>query len=242
VNTARSARRRLAGILMVLAGLLLLAPAAGAGGDDLEDQMRAVASGLRCPVCQNLSVADSPSGLAQEMRGLIREQLEQGRSREEVLAYFVSKYGEWVLLTPKPSGFNLLVYVIPFLGAAVGVAGILVALRRWVRRRRHLAEAMPQVSAADRDRLHQALEAKEEEGFEAALAKADGPLAELEGQRAALYAAIRELEFDHQAGMISRDDYEEMRRRYEGEAVALLHRELRISFCGVCAGLKLARI
>src|SRR3972149_3396269 len=212
-----------AGLIAATAWWALIAGVGAVAAPDLEQQVHHIADELRCPVCQNLSVADSPSGLAQEMRGLIREQLEQGRSREEVLAYFVSKYGEWVLRTPKPSGFNLLVYVIPFLGAAVGVAGILVALRRWVRRRRHLAEAMPQVSAADRDRLHQALEAKEEEGFEAALAKADGPLAELEGQRAALYAAIRELEFDHQAGMISRDDYEEMRRRYEGEAGALLH-------------------
>jgi cytochrome c-type biogenesis protein CcmH/NrfG len=158
------------------------------------------------------------------MRGVIREQLQQGRTREEVLAFFVSKYGEWVLLTPKPTGFNLLVYVVPFLGAAAGLAGVLVALRRWVRRRRQRAEATPEVSAADQERLRRALEAEEEVESPVGAAEAGGPLAELEAQRAALYGAIRELEFDHRAGMLSQGDYEPMRRRYEAEAVALLHR------------------
>ena len=191
---------------------------------DLEEQVHHIAAELRCPVCQNLSVADSPSGLAQEMRDLIREQLQQGRSRGEIVAFFVSKYGEWVLLTPKPGGFNLLVYVVPFVAGAAGVAGALVAIRRWVRRRRDRAEALPEVSAADRERLRLALEADDEEKTGAPTGEWEGPLADLEGQRAALYATIRELEFDHNSGMISREDYEDMGRRYEAEAVALLRR------------------
>lgn len=217
----------LTGLLAAVAWLSLAgAMAAIAAAPDLEEQVRQIAAELRCPVCQNLSVADSPSTLAQEMRGLIREQLQQGKTPEEIRAYFVSKYGEWVLLTPKPSGFNLFVYVVPFLAAAVGVAGVLLAIRRWVRRRRETTEEVAEVSAADRERLRQALEAEEEEAEEAgpAVAEGTGPLAELEAQRAALYAAIRELEFDHKAGMISQEDYEAMRHRYEAEAVALLRR------------------
>ena len=158
------------------------------------------------------------------MRGLIREQLQQGKTREEIRAYFVSKYGEWVLLTPKPSGFNLLVYVIPFLAGAGGLAGMLVATRRWVRRRQARVEAVPEVSAADRERLRLALEGDDEEGAEAPMTGGGGPLAELEAQRAALAVALRELEFDHKAGMISREDYEDIRPRYEAEAVTLLRR------------------
>ncbi len=79
----------------------------------LDRRTREVASELRCPVCQGLSIADSPSELAQEMKGLVREQLASGKSPEQVRAYFIDKYGEWVLLAPKPEGFNLLVYLLP---------------------------------------------------------------------------------------------------------------------------------
>ena len=210
--------------IVAVAGWLIAAGLAAAGeAPDVEQQVHHIAAELRCPVCQNLSVADSPSPLAQEMRGLIREQLRQGKTQEEVLAYFVSKYGEWVLLAPKPRGFNLLVYVVPFGGGAAGVAGVLVGIRRWVRRRRDRDEAMPEVSAADRERLQMALEAEAEDPI-ASAAEGEGPLAELESQRAALYAALHELEFDLKAGMISPEDYADMRRRYEAETVALLRR------------------
>src|SRR3972149_727440 len=117
------ARRRLAGILMALAGLLLLGPAAAAGGEDIEEQLRAVASGLRCPVWQNLSVADSTSELALEMRARIRAQPGAGKRPEEIRAYFVSKYGEWILLSPTPRGVGLVVWVLPGLGTLAGPWG-----------------------------------------------------------------------------------------------------------------------
>lgn len=100
----------------------------------LEEQIRQISSELRCPVCQNLSVADSPSKMADQMRALIRERLEAGESPAAVKAYFVERYGEWILLAPKKEGFNLLVWVLPFLGMAGGVAGLVLVLRRWVRR------------------------------------------------------------------------------------------------------------
>ena len=49
------------------------------------------------------------------MRSVVREKLAAGQSSDEVKAYFVSKYGEWILLEPKPRGMNLMVYVAPFL-------------------------------------------------------------------------------------------------------------------------------
>jgi cytochrome c-type biogenesis protein CcmH len=80
---------------------------------ELDRQVKEVSSQLRCVVCQGLSIQDSPSTLAQEMRSLVREQLEAGQSPEQVKAYFVERYGEWVLLRPKASGVNLLVYLLP---------------------------------------------------------------------------------------------------------------------------------
>lgn len=86
----------------------------------LERRTREVAAGLRCPVCQGLSIADSPSELALEMKGLVREQLAAGKTPDEVRGYFIAKYGEWVLLEPKPTGLNLLVYLLPLLVVAGG--------------------------------------------------------------------------------------------------------------------------
>ena len=97
----------------------------------LEARTSAVASQLRCPVCQGLSIQDSPSDLSRSMRAVVRDQLAQGKSPEEVKAYFVSKYGEWILLEPKARGFNLLAYAVPLLVVVGGGLVILLAVRRW---------------------------------------------------------------------------------------------------------------
>lgn len=97
----------------------------------LEARVRAVASELRCPVCQGESIQDSPAVLAQEMRAVVREQLAAGRTPDEVKAYFVDKYGEWILLRPKAHGWNVLVYVLPVVALLIGAAVIARATRRW---------------------------------------------------------------------------------------------------------------
>ena len=101
------------------------------GDSALEARTSAVAAQLRCPVCQGLSIQDSPSELAQSMRSLVRDQLAQGKTPEQVKAYFVSKYGEWILLSPAPHGFNLLAYAVPVLVVLGGGALIVLAVRRW---------------------------------------------------------------------------------------------------------------
>src|SRR5436309_15502380 len=113
--------------------LLLLIANAGlaAGAPDLEDQTRAIATELRCVVCQNLSVADSPSEMAQQMRGVVRDQLREGKTPQEIKNYFVSKYGEWVLLKPEKSGFSLLVWVVPFVVLMAGLLIGILFMRRW---------------------------------------------------------------------------------------------------------------
>ncbi|MFO7895164.1 MAG: cytochrome c-type biogenesis protein CcmH [Longimicrobiales bacterium] len=101
--------------------------------DDPAQEARAtrLATELRCPVCQGLSIQDSPSPLAQQMKDLIRGQVVAGRTDDEIREYFISKYGEWVLLEPKARGFNLLVYLLPALALLGGVGLIVVAVRRW---------------------------------------------------------------------------------------------------------------
>jgi cytochrome c-type biogenesis protein CcmH len=140
VQRPASRATNLRGLLVWLAtgvGLLLLwqgALAFAAVSRDVEDRVREIASELRCVVCQNLSVADSPSDLAKEMRNLVREQVQQGKSREEVQAYFVSRYGEYVLLSPPKRGFNLLVWSLPFLAIVAGGGVVYLVARRWTER------------------------------------------------------------------------------------------------------------
>ena len=98
----------------------------------LEAQVRELASKLRCPTCRALSVQDSPSGMAQEMRVLVREQLKSGKTPAEVEEYFVERYGEWILLKPTASGFNWTVWLLPVLMLAGGLFFVFLTARRWV--------------------------------------------------------------------------------------------------------------
>jgi cytochrome c-type biogenesis protein CcmH len=103
------------------------------GDSVLEARTAEVAAQLRCPVCQGLSIQDSPSELSQQMRSVVKDQLRAGKSPDEVKAYFISKYGEWILLEPKPKGFNVLVYLMPVLLVVIGLGWIVVAVRKWTR-------------------------------------------------------------------------------------------------------------
>jgi cytochrome c-type biogenesis protein CcmH len=101
----------------------------------LPEQVRAIASTLRCPACQNLSVADSPSPLAREMRATIGRELRAGRTPEQIEARFVQAYGEWILLAPPRRGINLVAWIAPALLLGAGLMASFVAVHRWTARR-----------------------------------------------------------------------------------------------------------
>ena len=101
-----------------------------------EQAVYEIANQLRCVVCQNLSVADSPSEMALQMRGVIKERLAAGESPDQVVRYFVDKYGDWILLSPPRRGFSLLVWIFPFVAVIVGLGIVALALRKWTRRSR----------------------------------------------------------------------------------------------------------
>jgi cytochrome c-type biogenesis protein CcmH len=172
-------------ILLLAVHLQTYSLLAAAQPPDVEQQTHAIAAELRCPVCQNLSVADSPSELAQQMRASIEEQLRQGKSPEEVKRFFVSKYGDWVLLAPPAKGFNLLLWLLPAIAAVCGVILVGFALRRWARKKAvQPADATLQSPPAAEDRRE----------FLAA-------------KQARLDAEMKELDFDFQAGKLSDADY-----------------------------------
>lgn len=108
-------------ILLLLALLILASPLLA---DEMDKKVKEIAHQLRCPTCQGLSVKESEAGLAENMKMKIRQMLEEGKSEQEVLDFFVERYGEWILRSPEMSGFNLLLWGMP--GVVVLLGGLIV--------------------------------------------------------------------------------------------------------------------
>jgi cytochrome c-type biogenesis protein CcmH len=104
-------------------------------GAELDRRTHEVGSLVRCPVCQGMSVADSPSEMAVNMKGQVRELLARGYTEEQILEYFERSYGQFVLLRPKFEGVTAAVWIIPVLALLAGVGITLFSLRRLGRRR-----------------------------------------------------------------------------------------------------------
>lgn len=126
-----------------------------------EEEAYEIGSQLRCVVCQNLSVADSPSEMAGQMRGLVRERLAAGDTREQVMQYFVDRYGDWILLAPKRQGFTLLVWVAPIIAVVVGLLVAALVIRRWTSRAASAAPAPTVVDPVMRERIRREMDAEE---------------------------------------------------------------------------------
>ena len=116
-------------------------------GAALEELTEEVSGLMRCPVCQGLSVADSPTPLAAAMKNEVRELLAAGYSREQVLDYFEQSYGEFIRLAPHARGFNLTVWLAPLALLLVGVALILHRRRQAPEKPVETATADPEIAA-----------------------------------------------------------------------------------------------
>jgi cytochrome c-type biogenesis protein CcmH len=99
-------------------------------GSALDSRTEEAAALLRCPVCQGLSVADSPSSMARNMKQEVRQKLAAGYDQEQILASFERSYGELVRLRPPLRGANWLVWLGPAAFLAAGGAVLVRTLRR----------------------------------------------------------------------------------------------------------------
>lgn len=122
----------------ILASLLFLTPLAARavqpdeimGDPKLEARARALSAELRCMVCQNESIDESNADLARDLRLLVRERLQAGDSDEQIRAFLVRRYGDFILLKPPFKLETWLLWGAPFLVLLVGISIILVARRR----------------------------------------------------------------------------------------------------------------
>ena len=90
----------------------------------LEERARELSKGLRCLVCRNESIDESNAELARDLRLLVRERLLEGDSDDEVIDFVVARYGEYVLLNPRASGSNLILWIA---GPALLLGGLGIA-------------------------------------------------------------------------------------------------------------------
>ena len=147
------ARRRLATGAPLAAGLLAVAFLPVLASEPrafpspvLEERYRDLVEEIRCLVCQNQSIADSNADLARDLRDKVDQMLRDGRSDDEILAYMVDRYGNFVRYRPPFDAATLLLWCGPFVLAGAALAWLLVRIRR-------RGPARKQLTDEERDRL-----------------------------------------------------------------------------------------
>ena len=116
--------------LLLAAALFLSVPAPAAENPELDARVKALASELRCLVCQNQTLADSNAELAVDLRNQIREQLGRGASEQEVVDFLVARYGDFVLYNPPLKASTALLWSGPFLFLALGFFILIFRMKR----------------------------------------------------------------------------------------------------------------
>ena len=124
-------------IIIIVSALLTLPltnPAAIAqyhNEEALQQTAREIYDLVMCPLCAGQTIAQSNNETSRQMRDLVVKKLRQGESKEDILRYFESRYGERIMAKPSKKGFNLLLWMLPF--GVVVLAGIVIyfLIRRW---------------------------------------------------------------------------------------------------------------
>jgi cytochrome c-type biogenesis protein CcmH len=190
---------------IVLGVVLVVALVIGSGvlnSAPMTPAQRAVAieTRIKCPSCEDLSVANSSAQTAVIVRGTVRRLIGEGKSDQQIEAYLISRYGSAIVLVPPARGWSLLVWVLPLGGGAVAIALLTVVL---VRKRRS-----GMVDPADAARLETALDAGASPG-------------QLDARRQFLEQSLADAFAEHRAGDLSDFDYQALRRRDTARLAAL---------------------
>ena len=104
-------------------------PSGPAQEEALEEEAQAIDRMIMCPVCPAETIDQAQVEISFQMRAVIREMLAEGRTREEILDYFVDRYGPDILAAPPKSGANLLAWILPIVGVAAGLAALFLVVR-----------------------------------------------------------------------------------------------------------------
>lgn len=138
-------------VVLLIGAVWLVTAISAAQPKTLDQRTHEVAQQIQCPVCNGESVADSPSLKAAEMRSVIRQQLAEGRSEQQVLDYFQGVYGNDILESPPQQGFTSLIWLMPVLMLVAGGVAVFTVAREWQRQAR--LAAVTQASEDDLDNV-----------------------------------------------------------------------------------------
>ena len=97
-----------------------------------EKRFNQLSNKLRCPTCQGLSVKDSDAVFSTSIKSKISELIKQGKSDKEIMAYFVERYGEWILRSPPVSGFNIVLWLLPGIAIFLGLLWVILRSKKLV--------------------------------------------------------------------------------------------------------------
>jgi cytochrome c-type biogenesis protein CcmH len=123
-------------IIIGLALLTLLFPDLSATAqyhneEALQKAAREIYGLIMCPLCAGQTIAQSNNETSSQMRDLVLKKLRQSESKEEILQYFESRYGERIMAKPNKEGFNLILWFLPFVSVAFAAIVIYFLMRRW---------------------------------------------------------------------------------------------------------------
>ena len=96
----------------------------------IDARLRQLSSELRCLVCQNSTLADSDAPLAQDLRREIRKLMEAGKTDEEIVAYLVERYGDFVTFRPPVNASTALLWFGPFIMLIIGAITLVIVLKK----------------------------------------------------------------------------------------------------------------
>lgn len=135
-------------IILFMTLVMVLTPLHGVKGTTIDEteidvKTREIAKTLRCTVCQTENIWESGAPLAKQMRDVVRERVKQGQSADEIRAYFLSRYGDYILMEPPKRGINWSIWIIPFLFLFGGAILLYRELQRWVARTPSSSGNMP---------------------------------------------------------------------------------------------------
>ncbi|HUJ74887.1 MAG TPA: cytochrome c-type biogenesis protein [bacterium] len=125
------------GLGLLAAGIGPAARAQSLSPAQLEHRVQVISDQLRCPTCQDLSVWESEASFSQQIREKVRAMVLEGQSDDQILAYFVSRYGQWILRAPHKRGWGLVLWLLP--GVAVVGVGAWLLRRIWAGSRARVA-------------------------------------------------------------------------------------------------------
>jgi cytochrome c-type biogenesis protein CcmH len=121
-------------LILVIAGFLAVGATRSTGPESQEDRVDAIARRVACPICDGESVFESQNNASQAIRNQVQQLVaDNDLSDSEIIAFIETRYGAQVLLVPKASGFDALVWVLPAVAFACGLAALVVVFRRWKR-------------------------------------------------------------------------------------------------------------